>query len=61
VTSIEILGKGRAIVRAIVTTAGAEGKKRYDNVRLFARDAGGAWRLVGWANEELTDLREAPR
>lgn len=60
VTSIELLGAARAIVRAIVTTTGANGRTRYDNVRLFVRDAAGAWRLVGWANEELLDLHEAP-
>lgn len=57
-TSIELLGDARAIVRAIVTTTDANGKARYDNLRLFVRDAAGAWRLVGWANEELVDLRQ---
>ena len=57
VVSIEILGEVRAIVRAIVTTTDANGKKRYDNLRLFTRDPDDAWRLVGWANEELADPR----
>jgi Domain of unknown function (DUF4440) len=48
-----VLGKDRAVVMCVVrfqAQPDAEWKD-FDNTRLFARDAQGAWKLVGWANE----------
>jgi hypothetical protein len=46
---IEVLGT-RAIVRCVV----ACGKNRFHNVRLFV-ELEGQWKLLGWANERLTN------
>jgi hypothetical protein len=46
---IEVLG-ARAIVKCVITC----GTARFDNVRLFVR-LEGQWKLLGWANERLTN------
>jgi len=45
---VEVLGT-RAIVKCVVT----RGKERVHNVRLFVR-LEGRWKLLAWANEQLT-------
>ena len=49
IESISLFGKERAIVTCIVTMEG----KRYHNVRLFVRQPGQNWKLLGWANEPM--------
>jgi hypothetical protein len=45
VEPIQVYGD-RAVVQCIVT----DGKKEFDNLRLFVR-RDGTWKLLGWANE----------
>jgi len=50
ITSITPEGNHIAIVRCVV----AMGGKKYNNLRVFVRDAasGADWKLLAWANEE---------
>ena len=47
VETVEVLGN-RAIVKGIVM----QGGRRFHNIRLFVR-MDEAWKLLGWANEEI--------
>lgn len=52
VRSITFAGSSRAIVSCVVTMDTAEGRKDFDNLRVFIRaDAG--WKLMAWANEAV--------
>lgn len=49
------LGKQRALVTCVLRSRASEADawKSFDQARLFARDAAGAWKLVGWVNEPI--------
>jgi hypothetical protein len=53
VRSITFVGSARAIVDCVVTMETPDGKKDFDNLRVFIRTADGAWKLMAWANEAL--------
>jgi hypothetical protein len=49
------IGSHRALVTCVLRSRAKDGDewKAFDNARLFAKDAQGKWKLVGWANEPL--------
>jgi hypothetical protein len=53
IESIDLVGKSRAVVRAVVTMTRADGStERFHNLRVFIKQ-GENWRLLAWANEKL--------
>jgi hypothetical protein len=50
VRSITFAGSARAIVSCVVTMETPDGKKDFDNLRVFIRTDSG-WKLMAWANE----------
>jgi hypothetical protein len=54
VRSISIFDANRALVDCTVTMDGADGARRFHNLRLFVRrSARSEWKLLVWANEPL--------
>ena len=49
-----LLGSSRALTTCVVRMTVDGASRRFDNARLFARDAEGAWKLLAWANEPLS-------
>ena len=49
------IGAHRALVTCVLRSRPKDGEpwKEFDNARLFAKNAKGEWKLVGWANEPL--------
>lgn len=59
VESVAYLGAMRALVTCIVTMTVDGKRKRFHNLRIFAR-VNQEWKLLAWANEELPQERDGP-
>jgi hypothetical protein len=53
VRSITFAGNFRAIASCVVTMDTADGKKDFDNLRVFIRTDDAGWKLMAWANEAM--------